>query len=81
MVRTDIAPQTLIVRGQVRWSDGKPFTAATIQALDRDLRGEQALGQTKTDVDGIYQIPYTAAQFSRAEKASADCFPDLVCQP
>ena len=63
---------TFIVRGQVRWTDGKPFTAAAIQAVDRDLRGEQAIGQTTTDSDGLYQISYTSAQFSRAEKASAD---------
>ncbi len=65
-------PTVFVVRGQVRWMDGKPLATAVVQAVDRDLRGEQALGQAQTDKDGRYEICYTPAQFIRAEKNSAD---------
>jgi Putative peptidoglycan binding domain len=43
----------------------------TVQALDRDLRSEERLGEVVTR-DGAYEIGFTAEQFSRAEKARAD---------
>jgi hypothetical protein len=61
-----------VVRGQVRFADGKPLPAAAVQAVDRDLRGEEMLGQSQTDPNGRYEIRYTANQFSRLEKSSAD---------
>jgi Tc toxin complex TcA C-terminal TcB-binding domain/ABC toxin N-terminal region/Neuraminidase-like domain/Salmonella virulence plasmid 28.1kDa A protein len=62
----------LVVHGQVTWEDGRPVTGATVQALDQDLRGQETLGQAQTDVQGSYTIQYTTAQFTRAEKTSAD---------
>jgi hypothetical protein len=64
--------QTFVVRGQVRYSDGKPFVGVQVRAVDRDLRREQPLGQQTTDDGGRYEIRYQATAFSRAEKASAD---------
>jgi hypothetical protein len=61
-----------VVRGHVRWSDGRPFAGAMVRAADRDLRAEQPLGQTLTDASGQYEIRYVPAQFSRAEAARAD---------
>jgi hypothetical protein len=45
-----------------------------VRAFDRDLRREEPLGEglATTDESGYYQITYTADQFARAEKRSAD---------
>src|SRR5258706_3405186 len=62
-----------IIRGTVRDANGKPAIGVTIKAFDRDLRSEEPLGQPIiTDEDGRYEITYTAREFSRAEKGSAD---------
>jgi hypothetical protein len=66
------APQ-FVVKGQVRHSDGNPVPGLIVIAVDQDLRGQQTLGQpATTDQDGQYAITYTAADFNRAEKATAD---------
>ncbi len=63
----------LVVRGQVRLADGSPLAGVLVRAYDKDLRSEQRLGEpATTDKDGRYEIGYTAAQFARAEKQSAD---------
>ena len=61
-----------IVKGFVRQSDGSVLAGMLVQAFDRDLRNEQLLGKTQTDKKGFYQIQYSAQQFSKREKASAD---------
>jgi peptidoglycan hydrolase-like protein with peptidoglycan-binding domain len=62
-----------IVRGQVRYADGTPASDQQVRAFDKDLRTEEPLGDPAiTDKDGRYEIPYTAQQFRRAEKGSAD---------
>lgn len=43
-----------------------------VKAFDRDLRSEQPLGECFTNADGAWVINYSAAKFSRAEKAGAD---------
>ena len=63
---------TFVVRGQVRQADFSLFVGALVQAFDKDLRGEELLGQAITDQEGRYEISYTADQFRRAEKRSAD---------
>jgi hypothetical protein len=67
----DPLPQ-FVVKGQVRHSDGSPLPGLIVSAVDVDLRGEEPLGTATTDQQGQYQITYTAAQFARAEKATAD---------
>jgi hypothetical protein len=62
----------LLVKGEVHLSDGSPFAGLTVRAFDRDLRGEELLGETTTDENGQYEITYSATQFRRAEKSSAD---------
>ncbi len=62
-----------VVRGRVVQADGKPLTGARVHAYDKDLRHEQPLGQAILEPDG-YEIYYTAAQFRRAEKGSAELF-------
>jgi peptidoglycan hydrolase-like protein with peptidoglycan-binding domain len=61
-----------IVQGQVSKQDGSPAAQIIVKAVDKDLRHEQALGETTTNQDGRYEITYTAKQFRRAEKKAAD---------
>ncbi len=61
-----------VVQGTVRLQDGTPFQGAIVRATDKDLRREEPLGESVTDAQGFYSITYTADQFSRAEKKSAD---------
>ncbi len=43
-----------------------------MRAFDRDMRSEELQGEATTDAQGHYEIAYSAAQFARAEKRSAD---------
>ena len=43
-----------------------------VRAFDRDLRNDEPLGDSAIGPDGSYQITYTADQFARAEKGSAN---------
>jgi hypothetical protein len=43
-----------------------------VQVYDKDLRTEQLLGEAITKPDGSYEVTYTADQFRRAEKRTAD---------
>jgi hypothetical protein len=65
-------PKGCVVRGQVRQADGSLLIGGTVRAFDKDLRSEEMLGKAQTDRDGRYEIKYTAGQFRRAEKQSAD---------
>jgi peptidoglycan hydrolase-like protein with peptidoglycan-binding domain len=73
--QTDGKPPLFIVRGQVRETDGTAVAGNIVRAFDKDLpslRGEEELGKATTDKDGRYEITYTAEQFRRAEKKTAD---------
>ena len=62
-----------LVQGTVRSADGTPLAGALVKAYDVDLRSLSPLGdQTITSAEGSYAIPYSRAQFARAEKGSAD---------
>jgi hypothetical protein len=61
-----------IVRGQVRHADGPAVSGMSVQAFDQDLRSRELLGNGVTDAAGKYLIRYSAQQFQRAEKNSAD---------
>ena len=63
---------TFRVSGNVRWFDGRPAADLTVRAFDKDMRSEEELGQAVTDQQGHYQINYSASQFRRNEKGSAD---------
>lgn len=60
------------VSGQVTLPTGNPAAGYTVEALDKDLRTEQALGKEKTDSLGYYRLVYRAEQFVRAEQDRAD---------
>ena len=67
--------ETFVVRGQVRLADGSPCIGALVRAFDKDLRSREPLGKPEpviSDTEGRYEISYTADQFSRVEKQSAD---------
>jgi receptor-binding and translocation channel-forming TcA subunit of Tc toxin/ABC toxin-like protein/neuraminidase-like protein/putative peptidoglycan binding protein len=69
----DALSLTFTVHGVVRHPDGKPVTDVIVAAFDKDLRSEEQLGELVTpDAEGRYEIKYSAGQFSRAEKKSAD---------
>ncbi|SFN35978.1 virulence plasmid A protein [Nitrosospira briensis] len=63
---------TRSVGGTVRFFDGFPAADIIVVAVDRDLRNEEFLGQSKTDRQGNYQIQYSESQFRTAEKRNAD---------
>jgi len=65
--------QSFVVHGQVRFADGTAAAGATVRAEDVDLRRAEPLGEpVTTGEDGRYEIRYTAGDFGRAEKGSAD---------
>jgi hypothetical protein len=66
----DVGPY--VVFGALTDADGLPIEGATVFAVDVDLRRTEVLGQTTSDVVGGFEVRYTASQFTRAEKTSAD---------
>ncbi|HEU5181573.1 MAG TPA: neuraminidase-like domain-containing protein [Candidatus Polarisedimenticolia bacterium] len=60
------------VHGVVSLADGTPVPDLCVVAIDRDFRGEQVLGEGRTDAQGRYRIGYRAADAVLAEKRTAD---------
>jgi hypothetical protein len=67
-----LEPDGFIVQGQVHRMDGSPVVDMVVRAFDNDLRDAELLGETTTDSGGRYHLAYTAKQFLRDEKKSAD---------
>lgn len=63
---------SFIVNGLVRQQDGRGVPNVTVKAYDQDLRSQELLGEAITTENGAYEIGYSADQFARAEKKSAD---------
>jgi hypothetical protein len=61
-----------VVKGTVRYANGRPFANGFVRAADVDLRREEPLGERPTDAAGRYVVRYRNAQFRRAEKERAD---------
>lgn len=61
----------LRVYGEVRDRAGDLLRGGSVEALDRDLRSEEQLGSAQLR-EGKYEIRYSADQFRRSEKDSAD---------
>lgn len=55
------------VNGTIVYADGFAAADVLVNAFHRDLRGEQALGETHTNSEGSYQIFYTTDQFQNTE--------------
>src|SRR5713101_1789434 len=74
--------EQFIVQGNIFLEDRRPVSGVLVRAVDKDLpsrdlrgngrRSEEPLGEARTDMQGHYEIAYTAGQFLRAEKESAD---------
>jgi hypothetical protein len=67
-----IVPASFTVSGLVRHQDGMALGGVIVRAFDKDLRSEQPLGQATSNVDGRYEIVYSADKFARGEKKTAD---------
>jgi hypothetical protein len=61
-----------IVQGTITDGNNKRLPKLLIKAFDRDMRSEAFLGECITDAKGKYKISYSAEQFGRAEKETAD---------
>ena len=61
-----------VVLGVVRQSDSAAVERAVVRAFDADFRSEELLGEDITDSEGRYSIAYSAEQFARIEKLTAD---------
>jgi peptidoglycan hydrolase-like protein with peptidoglycan-binding domain len=64
----DVTGRNFLVYGRVIGDGGDGIV---VQAVDRDLRSEEALGELRI-TNGRYAIRYNADQFARAEKGHAD---------
>lgn len=60
------------ISGKVQDTIGQTVSNVIVGAYDKDLRTEQFLGQSVTDIEGKYQIRYTYDQFAEVENESAD---------
>ena len=65
-----------IVYGTVVNSDSSPAQGLTVNAFDKDLAGEDLLGESITNADGAYRITYSEEQFRRStsERGGPDLF-------
>lgn len=72
IVTPPVTPGRFSVEGRVTDASGVAVSHVTVTAFDRDMRREELLGSATTDADGKYQISYSSAQFTRAEKDRAD---------
>lgn len=67
-INAGLQPQSYLVTGLVRRTDASAVTHTIIRAFDKELRGEELLGEAVTTETGSYEITYTDAQFARADK-------------
>lgn len=67
-------PNKFIVLGQVFDANGVAQRDLTIRVLDKDLRSEELIKETKTNNDGEYSVFYRDDDFKAAEKNRADLF-------
>ena len=65
------------IAGTIANTQGTPLAGLEVVAYDKDLRSQQELGKARTGPDGRYTIEYSAEQFARAEKRSADVFVEV----
>ena len=65
------------IQGHVRDPGHNPIAGIKVLAIDKDLRKEERLGEKVTDQQGHYDMQYSSAQFSSAEKQNADLIFEL----
>ena len=64
--------EEFFVFGKVFIDNEEPAISYSVRAFDRDLRSEQLLGESETDIEGKYKILYSSDKFRRADKGQAD---------
>jgi receptor-binding and translocation channel-forming TcA subunit of Tc toxin/ABC toxin-like protein/neuraminidase-like protein len=64
--------KTFVVEGRVTLAGDIAFAGGIVRAFDRDLRNEERLGESPTNVEGHYEIRYSANRFLHSEKGTAD---------
>ena len=71
-----VEDKKFVVYGVVLHSDSTPAQGMTVIAYDKDVSGENLLGESTTGAKGSYRIVYSAAQFrlSKNESGGADIF-------
>lgn len=62
--------QRSIVRGIVSYPDKSAAVGLTVIAFDKDVVGEDRLGQEITDKEGGYKVAYSEARFRRSPNES-----------
>lgn len=65
------ADDKYVVTGTVKQGE-EPLAGATVRAFDRDLAGEELLGETTTNENGWYRITFSEVDSREAERSSAD---------
>ncbi len=60
------------VYGTIRDRYQRPMKGTIVKAFDKDIRGEQLLGETRTNAAGNYEIGYSRRQFAATDKKSPD---------
>ncbi len=68
------------VRGRITHPGGAPATRLQVRAFDRDVSGEDLLGEATTDDDGHYSISYAESRFRRSasERGGPEIFIRVV---
>lgn len=71
-----VEDKNFVVYGVVLNSDSTPAAGLTVIAFDKDVPGEDRLGQATTGAKGGYRITYSEADFRRSpsERGGADVF-------
>ncbi len=66
------APRDFSVSGMIVYASGAPAAGLKIAAFDRDLRSEEALGETQSGRDGAYSVVFSERLFIERERGGAD---------
>ncbi|MEO6720605.1 MAG: neuraminidase-like domain-containing protein [Ferruginibacter sp.] len=64
--------KSFLVKGTITWNNGKPYSGATVQAFDHDLRSEKFLATATTNEEGFYEIIYILDQLININKKNAN---------
>jgi len=80
--KTKIKAPQFMVSGQVRYVNGGPAAAINVIAFDKDVAGEDRLGEAITTANGTYRINFNEGQFRRSssERGGPDLFVRVLAE-
>jgi 5-hydroxyisourate hydrolase-like protein (transthyretin family) len=80
--KTKIKAPQFMLSGQVRYVNGGPAAAIKIIAFDKDVAGEDRLGEAITTANGTYRISFSEDQFRRSssERGGPDLFVRVLAE-